>query len=317
MTTIATHSGSHHADDVVGVAILMRLYPRARLLRTRDPESISQANFAVDVGGAWAPYRGRFDHHQKGFAGARASGVVFASAGLVWDAHGRNFLLSLYPDLSADDLDLLHQRIDDDLVQHVDMADTGAAAGAAGRFGFSMLIDAYNVTREEIEAAAVPNTPERRAFIFESRSYDNFMQAVRHAGVLLERCAAHAYNAMRSRALVLEAEQLGNGRILVLPAAGLDWIPVVCESMPDVLFVVYPDTTDAQHQVRTVPVTAESFTARCDLPVAWAGLRDADLAKATSVADAVFCHNARFICGAASKQGAIALATLALEASRG
>jgi uncharacterized UPF0160 family protein len=82
--------------------------------------------------------------------------------------------------------------------------------------------------------------------------------------------------------------------------------------MPDVLFVVYPDSTDAQHQVHVVTVEPQSFTARQDLPRAWAGLRDAELAAVTGVADAVFCHNGRFIAGAGSLQGALRLAELAL-----
>ena len=87
-TTIATHNGSFHADDVFGVAVLRLLYPGATLLRTRDAALFAGADFAVDVGGEGDAARGRFDHHQRGFEGARASGVVYASAGLVWAAHG-------------------------------------------------------------------------------------------------------------------------------------------------------------------------------------------------------------------------------------
>src|SRR3712207_2394728 len=85
---IATHSGKFHADDVWAVAALYILYPQADLIRTRDPERIATANFVVDVGGIWDPQSGKFDHHQKGFNGARPSGVVYASAGLVWKECG-------------------------------------------------------------------------------------------------------------------------------------------------------------------------------------------------------------------------------------
>lgn len=313
MKTIASHDSSMHADDVVGTAVLMQLHPDARIIRTRDPKQVTEADFAVDVGGEWDPARGRFDHHQKGFSGARASGVVYASSGLVWAAHGRAFLRTLYHDLDDRGIDRLHQLIDDELIQHVDMADTGAATGAAGRFGFSMLIDAFNVTRVEVEAEAIPNTPERRAFVMECMSYRKFKAAVAFAQDALVRCAAHAYNTLRSEEVVLSAQRISNGRVLVLPAAGLDWEPVVWGHMPDVYFVVYPDSMEAQFQVRTVRVRADSFDAVMDLPAAWAGLRDGDLVKATGVEDAVFCHNGRFICGARSLKSAIAMAELALE----
>jgi uncharacterized UPF0160 family protein len=70
-TTIATHSGSFHADDVFGVGILMGVFPSHTLVRTRKQELIDAADFAVDVGGSWDAAKGRFDHHQRGFDGAR------------------------------------------------------------------------------------------------------------------------------------------------------------------------------------------------------------------------------------------------------
>jgi uncharacterized UPF0160 family protein len=65
--------------------------------------------------------------------------------------------------------------------------------------------------------------------------------------------------------------------------------------------------------IHAVPVSAESFDARADLPASWAGLRDADLAAVTGVPDATFCHNGRFIAAAKSYEGIRALARLALQ----
>ena len=55
------------------------------------------------------------------------------------------------------------------------------------------------------------------------------------------------------------------------------------------------------------------FKNRKDLPAEWAGLRDAELARVTGVADAVFCHRNRFMAVARTKEGAVALAKLALK----
>ncbi len=144
---IATHNGAHHADDCFGVGVLLMLHPCATLIRTRDAAQVAAADFAVDVGGQHDPAAGRFDHHQKGFDTRRASGVLYASAGLVWDAHGRDLVRLLSPSLAAEDVQAVWQSVDDELVQHLDMADTGAAQGAAGYFGLSALIDAYNTSR--------------------------------------------------------------------------------------------------------------------------------------------------------------------------
>jgi uncharacterized UPF0160 family protein len=82
--------------------------------------------------------------------------------------------------------------------------------------------------------------------------------------------------------------------------------------MPDVLFVISHNLAEQRHMIHTVPVSTENFDARADLPAAWAGLRDADLAAVTGVADAGFCHNGRFIAAAKSYDSIRTMARLAL-----
>jgi uncharacterized UPF0160 family protein len=92
----------------------------------------------------------------------------------------------------------------------------------------------------------------------------------------------------------------------------MPWTRVVVDEMPDVLFVIYPDSDGEQYQVKTVPVEAGSFVSRKDLPKSWSGLRDQELAAVTGVADSVFCHTNLFIGGARSLEGAVRMAELAL-----
>ena len=56
-----------------------------------------------------------------------------------------------------------------------------------------------------------------------------------------------------------------------------------------------------------------AFATRIKFPESWAGKRDKDLAEVSGVSDSVFCHNGRFLAVAKSKEGALALAKLALE----
>jgi len=53
---------------------------------------------------------------------------------------------------------------------------------------------------------------------------------------------------------------------------------------------------------------------RKNFPEAWAGKRDGELARATGVPDALFCHTNRFLAVAKTKEGALALAKLAIDA---
>ena len=317
--TIATHNGAFHADDVFAVAVLKLLHPRARLIRTRDPLLIDPADFAVDVGGIWDAAKGRFDHHQKGFTGARANGVVYASAGLVWKAHGLALVQALCPHLAADAASQVHTSIDLDLVQHLDMADTGAAQGAPGYFGLAAIVSAFNTTHSEERALRLGcSAAQDPAALYAVRSdtlkMNRFLEAVGQVQAILRRLVAQFDDELAAADVVRGAERVLGGRVLVLPEPGLSWSRVVCQEMPAVRFVVYPDSTDGQYQVRTVPVEPESFKSRLNLPEAWAGLRGEALAAVTGVPDAVFCHNGLFIGGAVSRDGALRLAELALAA---
>jgi uncharacterized UPF0160 family protein len=49
------------------------------------------------------------------------------------------------------------------------------------------------------------------------------------------------------------------------------------------------------------------------LPASWAGKKKLALAEVTGVKDAEFCHNKRFIAKAWSREGAVAMARLAVR----
>jgi uncharacterized UPF0160 family protein len=313
--TIVSHNGSFHADDVFGVAVLQGVIEAkggvAEVVRTRDADLIARADYAVDVGGVWDAAAGRFDHHQKGFDGRRPSGVLYASAGLVWAAHGVEFVLadtSHYGTTQAE-AQAVAALVDEELVQYLDMADTGAANVAPGLFGLSALLSTFN--RTGAEERRYRGQEDGAVAAADARDWA-FGEACEMMGQLLSNIVAHKLDELRSAALVREGTLIEDGHVLVLDTPGLSWYEVVCKEMPKVKFVLYADSSDQQWQVRTVPVEPNSFTARMDLPRAWAGLRDAALAEVTGVADAVFCHNGVFIAGAQTREGAIRLAQLAL-----
>src|SRR5690349_14962788 len=127
---IVTHGGKFHADDAWAVAVIKVLHPEAELVRTRDQAIIDRGDVVIDVGGIWDPATGRFDHHQKGFSGARQSGVPYASAGLVW---------------REDTAQQIAYAIDADIVQYLDLSDVGAAKNAPGGYGMSAVVSGYNL----------------------------------------------------------------------------------------------------------------------------------------------------------------------------
>lgn len=309
---IVTHNGKFHADDAWAVAVLFVLFPDAELVRTRDPAIIGAADFAIDVGGIWNPATGRFDHHQKGFDGARQTGVPYASAGLVWREYGARCVGALarahtgqrLPDDTAREI---AYAIDADIVQYLDLSDVGAAKNAPGGYGLSAIISGYN-----------PNwlDEERLGYGEAAEAYrlEQFRRAMGILTDILVNAIKYRVGAMLAVDQVRDSEVLEGGRLLFLRNSALPWTQVVRREMPKVLFVLSHNLAEKRYMLHTVPVSPDSFTARADLPAEWAGLRDAELAAVTGVADATFCHNGRFIAAARSYEGAMTMARLALQA---
>ena len=314
---IATHSGSFHADDVFGVGILMGVFPSHTLIRTRKDDLIAAADFAVDVGGTWDAATGRFDHHQRGFDGARPAhevdgqtkpGVGYASAGLVWTAHGRDYVQAWASAQghSLDDTAVadIVRSIDHSLVQYLDIVDTGQGDVSPGIFGLSSLIAQINT--HWMEEKGLDQTSKAR--LQETR----FLEAIAITRKFLDHAISKKVAQICAVDTVRQAPRLAGGRVLHLQEGGMPWSRVVVDEMPEVMFVIYPDSDGDQYQIKTVPVEPGSFDTRMDLPKSWAGLRNEELAAVTGVADSVFCHLNLFIGGARSFDGALQLAELAL-----
>ncbi|MGH8855567.1 MAG: MYG1 family protein [Telluria sp.] len=309
---IVTHNGKFHADDAWAVAVLHILFPDADIVRTRDAAIIEAADFVVDVGGIWDAPTGRFDHHQKGFDGARTSGVPYASAGLVWREYGARCVAALAAQHAGHQLDpdtaqQMAYAIDADIVQYLDLSDVGAARNAPGGYGMSAVVSGYN-----------PNwlDEQRLGYGLEADAYRlaQFRKAMAFLTDVMANAVKYRVGAILALAQVRQSEALDNGRLLFLKNAALPWSSVVRKEMPRVLFVISHSLSEDRYMLHTVPAAADSFEARADLPASWAGLRDADLAAVTGVADAKFCHNGRFIAAAKSYAGAYAMAKQALKA---
>ncbi|MDO8298487.1 MYG1 family protein [Lacisediminimonas sp.] len=307
---IATHSGKFHADDIWGVAALMLLFPDSELVRSRDEAVIARADFAVDVGGEWNPQAGRFDHHQKGFRGARPSGVVYASAGLVWKQQGPACVSRIAQQVpgfavTAEQARHIAEAIDTDLVQYLDMSDTGAARSAPGGYGLSAVISGFNPNWLDEQQAG-------DAAAIEALRMARFRMALGFMKDIIVNAVKYRIGGLTAVQRVRQATVLENGLLLLIDNASLPWASVVRNEMPGVLFVISHSISEDRYMLHAVPSNPETFEARRDLPAAWAGLRDAELAAVTGVPDAQFCHNGLFIAAAKSYEGALQMARLAL-----
>jgi len=300
---LCTHSGSFQADDVLATAILLKLYPEAKIVRSRQPEDWQKADIVFDVGERLDNEK-FFDHHQRGGAGCRDNGVPYAAVGLIWRKFGLQYCQHFSDaDISAE---LLWAYVDAHLIEGVDANDCGKVEGhfvvsdsvqTVQVQSFSSVIDTFN-------PLPLVDDQSNEAYLAA------FLQAVAFAKVALERVTLEGYSTKKAEAILRQADT--GGQILELPVL-CKWTEYVVAEMPHVLLIIIPGY-NGEYLLRTVPLNHHSFEARYDLPLSWAGLSGAAFQQHTGVADAIFCHNGRFIAGAGSLEGIKALATIAIEA---
>jgi len=283
--TIATHSGNFHADDVFSIAALKAIFPSFKLIRTRDEALISKADIVVDVGGEYDPEKGRFDHHQRGGAGARENGIPFSSFGLIWQKYG--------VEICQGNTEVA-ESVDAGLVSTIDAIDCGYGDGVAKGISLSQTISMFNPTWRE-----------------ETHFDEGFNEAVEFASRVLTRFIASANGGINARDLVAKAiENAEDPRVIVLKQY-TPWKTTVHNLSKEALYIVYPSDT-GQWRIQAVPVELGSFEDRKSLPKSWAGLSGKALQEETGISDAMFCHNGLFIAGCDSFDSTMKMAELAL-----
>ena len=291
MTSVATHPGNFHADDVFAVALLGLVHGPLEIVRTRDEAALAAADFRVDIGWRSDPASGDFDHHQRGGAGERANGIRYASFGLVWREYGSH--------LAGEGA----QAIDERLVQGVDANDTGQNLSTPLFEGIRPL------SVSGVIAAMNPVWDEE---LSPAEEDERFVRAVALATSILERELHGARAYQRALALVHAAiARSGDPRIVELDRK-LPWHETVVTTAPEALYVIYPKSDGWGMQA--VPKALGEFANRKDLPAEWAGHSGAELAAVTGVPDAIFAHTKRFYASAGSHEGILALAAQALAA---
>ena len=294
-----THSESFHADDVLAGALIREFLGIEKIIRTRDPEALDKylqdpSVLVFDVGGHHHPVMGNFDHHQAGFKERDSCGTMYSAVGLIWE-HIKNEATGA--ELST----FVSKQLRDQLIRGVDANDNGAYARVEGVQPptFAHIIGTMNPPWCEQLAG---NTCE----LFDSRYED----AVALAGTVLRSfidAAAAAEAAVKAIQIAVDPDSEIFVMNNYLPwAAAFEHLQ---EQTAKIVYVVFP-SPNGHWKVQAVAVRKQMKKA---LPEKWAGKTGAELAELTSVPDAEFCHNARFICGAASKEGALQLAALALS----
>jgi uncharacterized UPF0160 family protein len=321
--TIATHSGSFHADESLAVFMLRKLtdYADSKLVRTRDLEIIKQADIVVDVGAIYDPASNRFDHHQRGFEETFSSeyDIKLSSAGLIYKHFGKQVIANIlnWP-IDKPELELVYQKVYDGLILMFDGVDNGVnqyPGDVAPKY-----VDGTNIASRVSRLNPRWNEP-----FTDEIALIQFEKAVVLTGQeLVAKVEDIAFSWLPAREIVLQGwktrhEVHKSGKIVLLPQY-CPWQSHLADLEEEFklqenelpLYAVFADSSGSW-RVRAISVSSDSFISRKPLPEPWRGIRDEELSKLTGIPDCVFVHASGFIGGTKSKDSALKMASHALD----
>jgi len=291
-----THNGAFHADDLFATAVLSILNDgNIKIIRTRDVAMMEKGDYVYDVGGENDPERNRFDHHQRGGAGARDNGIPYSSFGLIWKKYG---------EVICGDKEVA-MYIDRKIIMPVDAIDNGMDVS---RSLISRVSD-YNIS--SILKAFYPTWKEDKSdidVIFENE--------VKKLIPLLQREIKVAQDEVEGKKLIIENyNNSSDKRIIILSKPFHRYlVRDVLPNFEEPIYYICPSGHSDEWKVETVSVNPETMESRKLFPESWRGLMDGskELKELTGVDDVFFCHKSGFLVHVKSKEGAIALANKAL-----
>ena len=295
MTKMAVHNGVFHADEVFGVAFMLDTIDDLEIIRTGDEEVLKSCEIVADVGG------GKYDHHQADKV-LRTDGIPYCAFGLLWQDFGIKYLQKQFPALEdPKEQQAVVDKLAYEFITQIDAGDNGVDVNTytIPVTTISSVISSfmpYGGTTEEVEEGF------KEAVAFARRFF--YKQVRKAVGYYFDRTYIKT---------CLETQPIEACHLLVLEeTVGWKEPLVQLDTEEKVYFVVFEDLSGSW-RVQTVPKALTGFAARYDLPSTWAGLREDELSKATGIEGCIFCHPSLFICGNQTKEGAIAMAKLAIQ----
>ena len=319
---IATHDGTFHADETTACAILTYLFETSSIIRSRDPSELEKADIVIDVSNINDDKH--FDHHSKDFKLCRSNGVKYATAGLMWNKFGHDYLkkvaqqeLEFRP--SAKVIDNAFIRIDEDIMTMIDLNDNGQLTDYVDQITdpktdserniVNKLNVLYQATADIPFIVAMMNLPNKVG----SDQDKSFSQTVKMLKTILLNASINALHTESGVAKVIEA--YAGGEILIMHER-LPWTSAVLnnpEIFKDCLIAVYPDRNQ-RWRVQSLPQSkALRFKNRLSAPASWRGLNDSELDKATGLKNMTFIHKSGFTGGAQTFEDNLELAKLWLK----
>ncbi len=275
---LVTHGGKFHADEVFATAFLSTIIDNPVVCRVLDvPTDLKKDVLVYDVG------YGEFDHHMKDFNLRHASGVKYASFGLIFKKYGMDYLRRVDEEYA----EMVFTMLEKELVEGIDAVDNGEFPVINAPYVYRSLdtiIGDFNCCwNEEVDNDIY------------------FKQAVDIALMIFAATVKKCFAKASAKKIVDEAIEKSTNHIMVLDKHLPFKDFVITSSNPkanDILFVITPSNRNG-YNINTIPKSKDTYLTRCDFPKEWGGLIDDDLQRVSGIKSAIFCHKTLFlaVCG--------------------
>ena len=316
--SVLTHDGVFHLDETLCLAMLKYLCDAMKVVlnvkRSRDPVFFDQADIMIDVGMEYDPENLRFDHHQKGGAGRRdkdgseEEGTPYSSIGLFWRHFGQDFCRVVLDcesraPVNEQQLRKIWQKVDRFLIEGVDAIDTGSVKLKSN--GLMVQTLASSVSHLNPIEIMYRSDPEAQ-FMAQKCAVEFLKQAL--VGFVMRATDSIVGGSEVGRAMS-HASQSGS-KILVLSSSTQAWRGMAVKN-PNLMVVVQPQLDE--NQTWAVLVIERDSEDQFKFPEDWCGCDSEKLVEMTGIEGFTFCHDAGFFAAARTRQGALAVAELALS----
>jgi uncharacterized UPF0160 family protein len=306
------HDGLFHSDEVMACALLKLAAGNSHvaIIRSRLPRDHERADYVLDVGGKYDAIKW-FDHHQPESTGKRADGTGYSCFGLLWKSIGVTMVRELLVPYKLEDamIQEVHEEMEN-FVKGIDLHDQ-AQLNVMARWSVDKKVHAEVATLQSV-ISGMNNIP----FIDDSNSSNNnqqFYKALEFATDFFERLVYRKASRVMARKYV--TSRIKKDSPILFLDEYCDWYDAISEA-PHIQYVIYPSSNGKAYAVQAVKLGVGANSVRnlkIPFPADWAGKTDAELAKASGIQGALFCHRDRFIASASTLEGAVALAEKSIK----
>lgn len=284
---IAVHDGKFHTDECLALVFIGMAGIEYDVVRTRNPELLSQQDLLLDVGGR--DDARCLDHHGRDFkVFHKETGTKFATAGLVWDDLGDIIVRNQLPDGDWDEETILaiNDKVLERIVIPVDASDNGESGELSPLrpLGLTEIVNTFNCKDQSKQYAA---------FIAAVAFVDTAVRSV---------ISEYVGDAIEHQRIWTAMQHQADSEIFTLMDVG-PWIGTALQHWDETAHfkvAVYPDPVkQGEWRIQSFPGSQENtFEQRCSAPANLKGLSAGQFPDDFPYKDnMVFVHAAGFIGG--------------------